>query len=292
VLTGADTEKIRKWGHDRISTYGIGKEHSRPEWQAIGREIIRLGYCRQTTEKFSVVEITNEGMALLKSRASVKLTRPMEVPEAVHDKPRRAGEISCDEALFAKLRALRKEVADSRDVPAYIIFSDVSLRLMAREYPVEERAFARIAGVGAKKLEEFGAQFMDAIIKYLRENPRQIFADELDPVSGPAAPRPKPRMNDTMRETVKLLRAGRSPEEIARQRGFVISTIYGHIASAIEAGEKIDPRSVISAADEKLIESAFEKVKMGGLKEVKELLGDRIDYGQLRVYVALRRTAG
>jgi len=68
VLTGADTEKIRKWGDAQLSTYGIGKEHSRPEWAAIGRELIRLGFLRQTAEKFSVLEITNEGRAALKER--------------------------------------------------------------------------------------------------------------------------------------------------------------------------------------------------------------------------------
>ena len=91
VLTGADTEKIRKWNHDRISTYGIGREHSRAEWQMIGREIIRLGYCQQSAEKFSVLEITGEGMEILKSRKPVKLTRPPVIPEREAGGKRRAG---------------------------------------------------------------------------------------------------------------------------------------------------------------------------------------------------------
>ena len=81
VLTGADTEKIRKWDHEQLSTYGIGKEHSRPEWAAIGRELIRLGYLRQTTEKFSVLELTNDGLAALKQRRKVTLTKPVTAPE-------------------------------------------------------------------------------------------------------------------------------------------------------------------------------------------------------------------
>ena len=169
VLTGAETEKIRKWGHDQISTYGIGKEHSRTDWQAIAREIIRLGYCRQTAEKFSVLELTDAGLELLRSRKTVTLTRPLPVPDRSRERSKRAGEISCDEALFEKLRALRKQIADVRDVPAYIIFSDVSLRIMARDYPADERALAGITGVGTKKLDEFGAQFMDAISKHLAQ---------------------------------------------------------------------------------------------------------------------------
>src|SRR6185295_7188161 len=115
------TEKIRKWNHEQLSTYGIGKEHSRPEWAAIGRELIRLGYLRQTTEKFSVLELTDEGLAALKQRKTVVLTKPVVAPEP---KAHRVGEIACDEALFERLRQRRKILADERDVPAYIVFSD------------------------------------------------------------------------------------------------------------------------------------------------------------------------
>jgi ATP-dependent DNA helicase RecQ len=58
VLTGADTEKVRKWGHNHLSTYGIGTEHKRADWQAIGRELVRLGFLRQSTDKFTTVELT------------------------------------------------------------------------------------------------------------------------------------------------------------------------------------------------------------------------------------------
>ena len=186
VLTGADTERIRKWHHEQLSTYGIGKEHSRPDWQAIGRELIRLGFMRQNDGEFPTVEITEEGVLLLKERRSVQLTRPPVKAE----RPRKGqpvpaakrgtyakGQISCDEELFDQLRQLRREIADSRSVPAYIIFGDVSLRVMARDYPVSEAEFANVTGVGQRKLDEFGAQFMDAIVKYLRENPRQTFLD-------------------------------------------------------------------------------------------------------------------
>ena len=111
------------------------------------------------------------------------LTRPVAVPEL---KTRRAGEIACDEALFDRLRQLRKQLADERDVPAYIVFSDVALRQMARDYPANEREFSRISGVGEKKLREFGAVFLAAIAAYLHGNPRQIFAD--DSFTAPAPP--------------------------------------------------------------------------------------------------------
>jgi ATP-dependent DNA helicase RecQ len=175
VLTGAGTEKIRKWNHEQLSTYGIGTEHSRPEWAAIGRELIRLGHLRQTSGKFSVLELTNDGLAALKQRRKVTLTKPVTAPES---KVHRAGEIACDEVLFDRLRKLRRQLADERNVPAYIVFSDVALRQMARDYPESEREFARISGVGEKKLREFGDVFLAEIATYLQTNPRQIFADD------------------------------------------------------------------------------------------------------------------
>ena len=175
VLTGADTEKVRKWNHEQLSTYGIGQEHSRSQWAAIGRELIRLGHLRQTSGKFSVLELTNDGLAALKQRRKVTLTKPVTAPES---KVHRAGEIACDEVLFDRLRKLRRQLADERNVPAYIVFSDVALRQMARDYPEREPEFARISGVGEKKLREFGDAFLAEIATYLQTNPRQIFADD------------------------------------------------------------------------------------------------------------------
>jgi ATP-dependent DNA helicase RecQ len=173
VLTGGDTEKIRRWNHEQLSTYGIGGEHSRPEWAAIGRELVRLGHLRQTAGKFSVLELTDAGLAVLKQRKPVRLTKPVTAPEP---KAHRAGEIACDEVLFERLRELRKQLADERNVPAYIVFSDVALRQMARDYPASEREFARITGVGEKKLREFGDAFLAEIAAHVENSPRQIFA--------------------------------------------------------------------------------------------------------------------
>ena len=175
VLTGAETDKIRRWNHDQLSTYGIGRDTSRAEWQAVGRELIRLGFLRQTPEKFSVLQLTDEGRALLRERRAVKLTRPVSAPPA---KIQRAGEIACDELLFDKLRALRRQLADQLNVPAYIVFSDVALRQMARAYPENDRGFSGISGVGQKKLREFGPAFLTEIAAHLQSNPRQIFAEE------------------------------------------------------------------------------------------------------------------
>ncbi|MBI2950184.1 MAG: DNA helicase RecQ [Verrucomicrobia bacterium] len=175
VLSGADTEKIRKWSHTTLSTYGIGQEHDRAEWAAIGRELVRLGYLHQNADKFNIVELTDAGRAVLKSRQKISLTRPVTAPEPAKH---RVGDIASDDALFERLRLLRKALADERGVPPYIVFSDVALRQMARFYPQTEAAFSRISGVGEKKLREFGEVFMAEITAHLQSNPRQIFADD------------------------------------------------------------------------------------------------------------------
>jgi len=180
VLTGADTEKIRRWGHDKVSTYGIGADMSRPQWTAVGRELMRMGFLAQAEGEFPTLEITPEGMDLLRSRRPVSLTKPMVLPKARKLTPvagtiAREGDVACDEILFARLRELRKKLADERGVPAYVIFGDKTLRELARLYPVKERDLHGIFGIGDKKREQFGAIFAEAIAEFLKSNPRMKF---------------------------------------------------------------------------------------------------------------------
>ncbi|MEP6671973.1 MAG: DNA helicase RecQ [Chthoniobacter sp.] len=174
VLTGGETEAVRKWGHEKISAYGIGQEMKRGEWQSLGRELIRLGLLGQSAEKFATVELTADGLAALKSRRQITLTKPVAIAEK---KARtRKGDIACDEVLFDRLRTLRRKLADERDVPAYIIFSDATLREMARAYPTTTGQFGKIPGVGAQKLKDFGEAFVEEVTIHLAHYPRQTFA--------------------------------------------------------------------------------------------------------------------
>ncbi len=175
VLTGADTDKIRRWGHDRLTTYGIGGELSRPQWAAVGRELIRLGYLAVAEGEYATLELTAEGMAVLKARTPITLTKPMDLPKAKRVSARREGDIACDEILFARLRALRKELADERRVPAYIVFGDTTLRAMARYYPATLEQMEGIPGMGEKKRAEFGEIFADEIADYVKTNSRMAF---------------------------------------------------------------------------------------------------------------------
>ncbi len=204
VLTGADTEGIRKWGHEKLSTYGIGGEYSQPEWKAVGRELIRLGLVRQAAlDKFGVLGLTEEGLAVLKQRKPVLLTRPVSAPKP---QEHRAGEIACDELLFERLVRLRKQLADERVVPPHILFSDVTLRQMARDYPANERELARISGMSTRKLQEFGRVCLAVIAGHLATQPRQIFADTSfeEPAARPARKPPGAAASDDRPYDVEL----------------------------------------------------------------------------------------
>lgn len=179
VLTASESEKVKKWDHQTISTYGIGTEYSQAQWKLIGRELVRLGYLHQIPENFNVLRVTDEGRRALKERHPIQLAKSIlefrgKQTRATKDRSipgyrtggHRLGEIACDEILFDRLRRLRKRLADKRGVPAYIIFSDVSLRQMAQYFPANEEEFARISGVGERKRKEFGEMFIAEIAEY------------------------------------------------------------------------------------------------------------------------------
>ena len=280
VLTGANTEKIRRWRHNQLPMYGQGKTHSKPAWAAMARELIRLGYIRQATEAFSVLEITEQGQAFIQERHTIMLTKPISEPsrkdQPTYDQPH-------DESLFTSLRQLRKTLADERDVPAYVIFSDVALRQMARDYPKNEQEFLKISGVGTRKLEEFGAAFLATIVEYVANNLQQQFSYTPSSSSALATGKPKP-LNETIRETLRLFQRGFSVEHIAKQRKLAGSTIYGHLEQAIKAGESVDINHLLTPDQQTDIASALAKTGYGNLTGAKEILGDLYDYNQLRLF--------
>ncbi len=143
ILTGKTTEQITRWGHESLSTYGIGKEFSREEWQQIGREAIRRGLLNQMTGDYPTVDLTPSGGEFLKTRGSFEMPRPVAPRKAVAAAGEKRGrgakanadEAPFDESLFEKLKALRRTFADDRNVPAFVIFGDATLRAMARDKP-------------------------------------------------------------------------------------------------------------------------------------------------------------
>ena len=278
VLRGADTEAIRQRGHNELSTYGIGRDLKRESWQAVGRELLRLGLVECAPGKFATLSLTPAGVETLRTRTPVTLTKQVDIAEKAARS--RIGSIECDESLFERLRALRRQLADERGVPAYIIFSDVSLREMARSYPTNTGEFRHVAGVGEQKLKDFAEPFVSEIRAYLTTNERRTFTEN----GGPLRPPRRARLNDSQLETLRRFQRGATVDEIARARGFVSSTIYSHLLAAIECGKPVERDRFFTAAQEKEIAAAFRQVANGTLVDVSALLGGKYDIGLLRIF--------
>ena len=287
ILRGADTEMVRQRRHNELSTYGIGRDLKRDAWQAIGRELLRLGLIECAPGRFATLTLTPAGREVLRNRTPITLTKQIDIA-AQKEKPR-AGAIECDELLFEQLRALRRKLADERDVPAYVIFSDVSLREMARNYPTTASEFRRIPGVGEQKLKDFVQPFLSKIKSYLATNPRRTFSDD----SCSVFRQRRSRLNDSEAETLRRFQRGESVDQIARVRGFVANTIYGHLVTAIESGQSLESDRFFTAAQREEIAAAFRQIGDGRLVDVSALLGNRYDIGLLRIFRAFAaRTQG
>ena len=164
VLRGERTEKVLSWGHERLSTFGIGKDQSKEQWMAVLAELIRTG-CLEEGE-FRTVLLTDEGRRAMKEQRPFMFALPRTVPKSKKGRGRKVATANTgggDPALFERLRALRKQLADAQGVPPYVIFSDATLREMAAGRPSTLAAFRRIAGVGDVKLERYGNTFLEAI---------------------------------------------------------------------------------------------------------------------------------
>ena len=166
VLRGMDNERIRQFEHHQVSTYGIGKEFSAHQWSSIIRQLIHLGFLFQDLQHYSVLKLTERAGAILKGQQTLQLAMPK------NDAPRnsksakkdRASALSqADQALFEDLRALRRQIAEEQNVPAYVVFGDISLLDMAQKRPQTEDDFLEVSGVGQAKLERYGDAFLTLI---------------------------------------------------------------------------------------------------------------------------------
>jgi ATP-dependent DNA helicase RecQ len=289
VLVGSRNDKVLKFGHDAVSTFGKGAEHSREEWKRIGRELIGMGLLQEQPDRMNSVEVTPEGFAALKRRDKIRLSRAASSPgeaEASESSSRRerssrpkapGRDLPFDEELFEHLRGIRRQLAVDRDVPPYVILSDVSLRQMSREYPVTPAALSRTSGIGEKKLEDFGDLFIREIETYLAAHPRQSFE------APSPAPMPPVRSSETIFESVRRFRAGESLDQIAAARGLARGTIVAHLVDAIRGGEPLDISPAVPSSSQSEIAAAFEKIGFANLTGVKELLGHRYDYEALHL---------
>ncbi|MSM38904.1 MAG: DNA helicase RecQ [Geobacter sp.] len=168
VLRGSQNQRIQALGHDRLSTFGIGRAISHDSWGSLMRQLIHLGYLEQDMGNFSVLKLTSRARPLLKGEERLVLARPRLRPATAKKEAKRGRRegMTCDEGLFEALRVLRKQLADEQQVPPFVVFGDATLIEMAARKPADAEEMATISGVGSHKLGRYGPAFLRAIREY------------------------------------------------------------------------------------------------------------------------------
>ncbi|WP_220485862.1 DNA helicase RecQ [Psychromonas sp. SR45-3] len=168
VLRGAQTARVKSLGHDQLSTFGIGKDKSTEHWFSIARQLIHCGLLMQNLTRGSALQLTEAARSVLKSENSLMLAVPrLQLVKTTAKQKRRSVSVNADNKLFAKLRHLRKQIADQANLPPYVIFSDVSLSEMSELMPTNDSQFLSITGVGHIKLDKYGEDFLAEIKQYV-----------------------------------------------------------------------------------------------------------------------------
>lgn len=167
ILRGANNQRIRDMQHDKLPVYGIGREQTHEHWTSVLRQLIHLGLVTQNIAMHSALQLTEAARPILRGEAPLQLA----VPRLVSIKPRSSSQKSFggnyDRKLLAKLRKLRKAIADEANVPPYVVFNDATLIEMAEQMPITASEMLSVNGVGHKKLERFGKPFLVMIKEHV-----------------------------------------------------------------------------------------------------------------------------
>ncbi|MBD1910352.1 MULTISPECIES: DNA helicase RecQ [unclassified Leptolyngbya] len=281
VLRGAKVKRILENGHDKLSTYGIGRDRSKDDWKLLARSLLHQGVLDETTDGYSILRLNAQSWEVMRGQRSVLISVP---PRAVQTEPdMEEGDRTTNDLLFDTLRRLRKRLADARNLAPYMVFPDSSLRHMARMKPRTPEQFIKISGVGQQKLELYGLAFMEAI--------RQICGDE-EPITAsseagevaavPSSQRP-PLLARTQFATLDLHLEGCSPEEIATKRGLKLTTVYDHLVQLLEAGRPVNLDALVEPERQTPIWEAFEIKGDIFLKELREFLGEAYNYDEIKL---------
>ncbi|WP_439287706.1 DNA helicase RecQ [Lonepinella sp. BR2904] len=164
VMRGMNNQRIRDYQHDKLSVYGIGKDKSKEYWQSVIRQLIHLGFIHQVMNDVGVqLQLTESARPILRGEIPLELATPRLSAIATVSAPQRSAVTNYDKDLFARLRFLRKQIADRENIPPYIVFSDATLQEMSLYLPTNKVEMLQINGVGAIKWERFAQPFMAII---------------------------------------------------------------------------------------------------------------------------------
>ena len=168
VLRGVDSEKVKQWRHEQLSTFGIGAERSEAEWRAILRQAIALGLVAVDYDSYNALKLTDEARPVLRGGQKVQMRQYQKPVKQKRSSTKSKGFVESDlsaaeQALFDKLRWWRVETARKHNVPAYVIFHDTTMREIAKAKPMSLGDLRGVTGVGEKKLETYGAEIVALI---------------------------------------------------------------------------------------------------------------------------------
>lgn len=268
ILLGRLGERIQQNGHDKLSTFGLGQHKTGVEWRSVFRQLIALGYVDIDVTRYGALCLTESCRPLLKGEQTLAL-RQYEQPSKPDKTSKKKQDIRPqDEGLWEALRALRARLAEELGVPPYVVFHDATLKAMLKIRPDSLVKMAKISGVGEQKLMRYGDDFMVEIANY----PLPVLLDN--------------RLSDTINETLVLYQQGLTVDVIARERDVKDSTVYMHLAEAIEVG-LLTARDVLGLTETAYVEivrmiESFEDDDKGRLKPVYDAFDGQYDYGMLR----------
>jgi ATP-dependent DNA helicase RecQ len=271
ILHGNRTQQIIDKGYDKIKTFGTGKEVRIEEWKLFILQMINLGVMDIAYDDQHRLKLNPKSKRVLFDGEKVLLAETIKSFNKDRVKAGLAdpGSENPDDKLFEKLRRLRKKIADSENLPPYVIFNDNTLWEMVHAKPLSEETMMDIPGVGSHKYEMYGALFIQEIKSFLK---RQNLSYD---------PRVK---GSTVLYTFELLQKGKTPEVIAREREINLVTVYSHMATLYEQGYPIEINKYLQKTERKEIMEVISKLgKQAPLKELFTALGEKYDYGKIRI---------
>ncbi|MFB7302368.1 DNA helicase RecQ [Heyndrickxia sporothermodurans] len=272
VLTGSSDKKIKSFGFNKLSTYGIMKERTQKEVNELIDFLTAEGYLRPTDGQYPFLMLTNQAVEVLRGESTVLRKERVKVKQLIEDNQ-----------LFEQLRLLRKEIADAEKVPPYIIFSDQSLKEMSAKLPTSKNELLQIKGVGERKLEQYGDAFITVITSYCEEN--GIAVEKHDDFIMARSETTKDDKEKSYHVTFSFLQQGLTIDEIAAKRNMTIRTIEGHLIKCAEEGISIDWDQFIPSQYEELIKEAVREADTQRLTPIKQLLPEEISFFMIRAFL-------
>ena len=278
ILLGSKNEKVLRWGHEKLSTYGIGGELTQKQWMRLARQLLSMGYLKQEGE-YRTLGLTPKALEALRKRAPIMGV--LQEAERVKKKEGKKEGIEYNHALFAILRQKRKEMADEAGVPPYVIFPDRTLTEMAAYYPQSTAGLLNISGVGQVKLVQYGDAFLDVIRAYSEKHGLKEKRKE--------APREKSDSNRRYVIVAEAYNAGDTVDDLMRRYGVAVGTILDHLSRYLAAGNALrkdsDLQSLTSATpdQQQAVFAAFDELSSTYLKPIYDKMNGALNYDDLKI---------